>query len=115
MAGVASDDRQIQLHNRILRSINGLSYTRQLWRIGRARPLRHGDRVTHDGAKVLTHVVVPRFARLHASYLVGGPRHQGVCALLVRIPAVRPAHPHEPVARLLDVSGMPDLPAIDAD
>jgi hypothetical protein len=29
MAGVASDDRQIQLDNRILRPINGLRYTRQ--------------------------------------------------------------------------------------
>ena len=37
MAGVASDDWQIQPGNRILRSINGLSYTRQLWCIGWAR------------------------------------------------------------------------------
>src|SRR6267142_3404084 len=37
MAGVASNDRQIQLQHRILRPINGLRYTRQPSCIIRAR------------------------------------------------------------------------------
>src|ERR1700745_1306693 len=79
------------------------------------RALRQGDRVANNGAEVLAHVVVPRFMRLYATYLVGGPRHQDESALMARIPAVRPAHPHEPVARLFDVGRMPGFPTIDAD
>ena len=60
------------------------------------------------------HVVVPRFMRRYATYLVGGPGHEGVRALLAHIPAVRPTHPHKPVAGLLDVSRMPSLAAVNA-
>ena len=69
---------------------------------------------SHNGAEVLAHVVVPRFMRLYATYLVGGPGHEGVRALLAHIPAVRPTHPHKPVAGLLDVSRMPSLAAVNA-
>src|ERR1700747_2697411 len=85
------------------------------WTNSLGRALRQGDRMANDGAEVLAHVVVSRFTRLYATYLVGGPRHQDESALLARIPAVRPAHPHEPVARLFDVGRMPGFPAIDAD
>src|SRR2546428_702612 len=81
---------------------------------GCVRRLGHRDRVAGDGAEVLAHVVVTRLARLHAADLVGGPRHQSVSPSLVHIPAVRPAHPHETIARLLDMGGVPTLAAVDA-
>src|SRR5215469_1681346 len=85
------------------------------WTNSLGRALRQGDRMANNRAEVLAHVVVARFMRLYTTYLVGGPRHQDESALLARIPAVRPAHPHEPVARLFDVGRMPGFPAVDAD
>src|ERR1700736_7022738 len=38
-----------------------------------------------------------------------------VGALAPRIPAVRPAHPHEPLTRRLDMGGLPGFTAVDAD
>src|SRR5216683_3701513 len=68
-----------------------------------------------DGAEILAHIVVARLPRLHAADLVGGPRHQVVLAPPARIPAVRPAHPHEALARRFDMGGVPGLAAVDAD
>src|ERR1700712_324440 len=79
------------------------------------RNLCHRDRVAHDGAEILAHVVVARLAGLHAAHLVRSAGHQAKGALLARVPAIRPPHPHEPVARLLDMGGVPGLPAVRAD
>src|SRR5271156_6524261 len=76
---------------------------------------RHLDQVAYNGAEVLAHVIVTGFVRLYATYFVGGPRHEDVRAPLARIPEVRPAHPHEPIAGLLDVGGMPGFSTVDAN
>src|SRR5262249_29950832 len=73
------------------------------------------DGVAHDGAEILAHVVVARFARLHAAYLVGGAGHQPMSAFLARIPAVRPTDPHEAVAWCFQVGGVPRIATIHAD
>src|SRR4249920_3636603 len=86
---------------------------------GRSAPpwsgcLLYRDRVAHNGAEVLAHVVVARLPRLHAAHLIGGPGHQGVCALSAHVPAVRPADPHETVSRLFDVGRVPTFSTVHA-
>src|SRR5438105_969284 len=90
-------------------SPSGAIYLTSLW------GLRHPHRVAGDGAEVFAHVVVARLVRLDAADLVGGPRHQHVTPPLPRVPAVGPAHPHKPLARRLDVGGVPNLAAVCAD
>src|SRR6516164_3598891 len=71
--------------------------------------------MTGDGAEVLAHVVVARLVRLRAADLVGRSRHQNVLALMARIPAIGPTHPHKALAWRFDMGGLPSLASVCAN
>jgi hypothetical protein len=76
--------------------------------------LPDSELVADNRDEVLAHVVVAWLVQLHEADLVDGELHQGVGVLAVGVPAVRPAQPHEALARRLDMGGVPCL-AVDAD